>query len=197
MLFKSIVIIVGSEIMKIVVSRYDEDMEWTKKYTNVIIYNKGNALVGYSNVIDLPNIGREGHTYYYHIYTNYDSLDEYTIFLQGNPFDHTPNLHGILKDIHEFNNEYATLCSQVYLTNNINCPTHPNLPMLEVYETLFGECKEIKSFVFGAGAQFIVSKDCIHKRAKEFYKGIINLLGYDKSPIEGYVIERYHELIFT
>jgi len=183
--------------MKLVVARYNENVEWSKQYENVVIYNKGSPLSGYSNVIDLPNVGREGHTYYHHIYTNYDILDDYTVFLQGNPFDHTPNLHDILKDIHEFSDEYATLCSQVYLTNVINCPTHPNLPMLEVYETLFGECKKIKHFIFGAGAQFIVSKKCIHKRPKEFYKNIVDLLAYDKSPIEGYVIERYHGLIFS
>lgn len=185
-----------SEIMKLVVSRYNEDIEWTKKYSNVVIYNKGTPLVGYSNVIDLPNVGREGHTYYYHIYTNYDSLDEYTIFLQGNPFDHTPNLHSILEDIDKFNGSYKSLCKHILPCTNVQCIFHPNLPMLKVYCELFGPCMYIKQFTFGAGAQFIVSKECIHKRTKEFYKRIVDLLGYDKSPIEGYVIERYHGLIF-
>ena len=40
----------------------------------------------------MNNVGREGHTYYKHIYDNYDNLADYTIFLQGNPFDHSPNI---------------------------------------------------------------------------------------------------------
>ena len=38
-----------------------------------------------SNMIinDLPNIGRETHTYLHHIINNYDSLPEVTIFLPG------------------------------------------------------------------------------------------------------------------
>jgi hypothetical protein len=182
--------------MKLVVARYNEDIEWTKKY-DTIIYNKGTPLVGYSNVVELPNVGREGHTYYHHIYTNYDTLDDYTVFLQGNPFDHTPDLHTILENIHDFDGSYKTLCKSVLPCTNINCTFHYNLPMLEVYSKVFGPCTDMKTFLFGAGAQFIVSKACIHKRPKEFYKKIVDLLAYDKSPIEGYVIERYHGLIFS
>jgi len=52
-------------------------------------------------------------------------------------------------------------------------------------------------FKFGAGAQFIVSKNQILKRPKEFYLKIIKLLEYSKNPIEGYVIERFHQFIFN
>ncbi len=68
---------------KIVVSRYNEDISWTKKY-NCIIYNKGNYL---EDSIKIDNVGREAHTYLRHIITNYHSLEDITIFLQGNPFD--------------------------------------------------------------------------------------------------------------
>lgn len=40
----------------------------------------------------LPNYGFEAHTYMHHIATNYDDLAELTLFLQGNPFIHAPNL---------------------------------------------------------------------------------------------------------
>ena len=51
-------------------------------------------------------------------------------------------------------------------------------------------------FTFGAGAQFIVSKNNILKHSKEFYLKIIQMLEKDVNPIEGYVIERFHKLIF-
>ena len=58
----------------IVVARYNENIEWTKQFSNVIIYNKGTPLKGKYNEIYLNNVGREGHTYYKHIYDNYENL---------------------------------------------------------------------------------------------------------------------------
>jgi hypothetical protein len=55
----------------------------------VIIYNKGQKLNDEYNQVFLNNVGREGHIYYKYIY---DNLQNYTIFLQGNPFDHSPNI---------------------------------------------------------------------------------------------------------
>ena len=68
-------------MLQIVVARYNEDVEWTRRYPNVIIYNKGEKLEGFDNVVELPNVGREGHTYYKHITDNYDNLCDHTIFL--------------------------------------------------------------------------------------------------------------------
>ena len=51
-------------------------------------------------------------------------------------------------------------------------------------------------FKFGAGAQFIVSKKCILKRSKAFYSKIVEILQNNINPIEGYVIERFHKIIF-
>ena len=66
----------------IVVARYNENLEWTKNFLNVIVYNKGNPLSDDFNHFALNNVGREGHTYYKHIYDNYDNLTDYIIFLQ-------------------------------------------------------------------------------------------------------------------
>ena len=52
-------------------------------------------------------------------------------------------------------------------------------------------------FPFGAGAQFMVSRECILKQPKAFYQQIVDILSYSIHPIEGYVIERYHWLIFN
>lgn len=50
--------------------------------------------------------------------------------------------------------------------------------------------------IFGAGAQFIVSKSKILKNNKAFYENIVKLLEYDVNPLEGYDIERFHKYIF-
>jgi hypothetical protein len=82
--------------MKIVVARYNEDIEWTKQFNNLVIVNKGKSL-NIPNETLCNNVGREGHTYYKYIVDNYDQLEDYTVFLQGRPFDHSPNLIANLK----------------------------------------------------------------------------------------------------
>jgi len=112
----------------IVVSRFNEDITWTKQFKNVIIYNKGNDDIDEYNPIKLKNVGREGHTYYKYIYDNYEELADYTIFLQGNPFDHCPT---IIEDITEiinnpkFNKEFqyfSNFILKMNMKNNYDTP---------------------------------------------------------------------------
>jgi len=184
----------------IVVARYNEDLEWTKNFLNIIVYNKGNSLTDDFNQILLNNVGREGHTYYKHIYDNYDNLADYTIFLQGNPFDHSPN---IISNVNNYVNnkdlsiDFAFLSEEQSDCNLSGCSRHGELPLVETYEKIFDERKEFLEFQFGMGAQFIVSKNKILQRPKEFYLKIVEMLENDINPIEGFVIERFHNLIFN
>ena len=184
----------------IVVARYNENIEWTKQFENVIIYNKGLKIGDDYNEHFLNNVGREGHTYYKYIYDNYDNLSDYTIFLQGNPFDHSPNIISNLNNYVNNKNlsiDFAFLSERILNCNLSGCHYHEGLPLIETYEKLFGERKENMEFQFGAGAQFIVSKQKILQRPKEFYLKIIEMLDKNIDPIEGYVIERIHKLIFS
>ena len=79
------------ESILMVIARYNEKLEWLNeepfnKY-KAIVYNKGpNNDFEKHNVIKivrLKNIGRENHTYFYHIITNYMKLSDFTIFLPG------------------------------------------------------------------------------------------------------------------
>ena len=185
--------------ISIVVARYNENIEWTKQFPNVIIYNKGNVLNDGYNEILLSNVGREGHTYYKHICDNYDNLTDYTIFLQGNPFDHSPNILSNLNyyvSIKDLSIDFAYLSETILECNLTGCRAHIGLPLIETYEKIFNERKECMKFIFGAGAQFIVSKKCILNKPKSFYNKIVDMLQNDVNPIEGYVIERFHKLIF-
>jgi hypothetical protein len=184
----------------IVVARYNEDLEWSKQFLNVIIYNKGIKLTNDFNQILLNNVGREGHTYYKHIYDNYDNLAEYTFFLQGNPFDHSPNIiYNLNKYINntDLSIDFEFLSEHILDCNLDGCIYHTELPLINIYEKLFDERKNNMKFKFGSGAQFIVSKKKILQRPKEFYLKIVEMLENDINPIEGYVIERFHNLIFN
>lgn len=82
---------------KFIISRYNEDLSWIKIHdyivNNSIIYNKGEKLIDFNNVINIsnnPEHGREADTYLKFIIDNYYQLPEYTFFIQGYPFDHSP-----------------------------------------------------------------------------------------------------------
>jgi len=91
---------------EIIIARYNEDLSWLKKIPKTIkitIYNKGLddikiAGVKY-DIIKLPNIGRESHTYLYHIINNYDNLAHKTIFCQGDSIFHSPGFLDLLKNV--------------------------------------------------------------------------------------------------
>ena len=73
---------------KIVVARYNENIEWLKPdMNNVIIYNKGQKL-NMENEILLKNVGRESETYLNYIISNYNNLPDVTVFTQGRIDDH-------------------------------------------------------------------------------------------------------------
>ena len=185
--------------MIIIVARYNEDINWTKQLPNVLICNKGDKL-NIDNELLMDNVGREGHTYYKYIYDNYDNLDDYIIFLQGNPFDHSPNIIEDLQTyIHnkDLNINFEYLSKWIVPCNLNGCKFHKDLPLKQVYKFLFGHIPDNLDFTFGAGAQFIVSKKQIQKRPKIFYLKLVKLLDRTINPIAGYVIERFHNLIFS
>ena len=76
--------------ISLVVARYNENINWVLAYNDIaIIYNKGKELnLPFNNVQNIENIGREGHTYLYHIINNYNNLYSKTIFTQASPFEH-------------------------------------------------------------------------------------------------------------
>ena len=187
--------------MRIVVARYNENVEWTKQFQNVIIFNKGKKLDSGYNEVFLTNVGREGHTYYKYICDNYDTLDDYTVFLQGDPFDHSPNIISNLKkyiDNKNLNIGFEFLSEHI-TKSSLNLEFNKYRQCQNIHKTwkrVFGVDSSNNECIFGAGAQFIVSKTNILKRKKEFYENIVKILEYSIDPLEGYDIERFHKYIF-
>ena len=77
--------------IEIVVSRYNETLEWTLEYPfnkyKYIVYNKGdNEEYEKTNVLKSYNIKNQGkcdHTYMYHLYHHYENLSDIVVFLPG------------------------------------------------------------------------------------------------------------------
>ena len=84
--------------IELVVARYNENIQWVLAYNDIAtIYNKGNKInLLFNNIVNLDNIGREGHTYLYHIINKIDNISNQTTFCQGDPFEHNETiLYGI------------------------------------------------------------------------------------------------------
>lgn len=165
----------------IVVARYNEDVEWVKKYENHIIYNKGSDIP--EPHIRLENVGREAHTYLHHIVKNYDNLSDYVVFLQGNPFDHSPNLFNTLDNIilsETFDNDFCWISERV-LDGDFTYQREPYIirecPYIDLsYEFIFGDEEKPELFSFGVGAQFLVSKERIRSRSLNFYQKLFDFV---------------------
>jgi hypothetical protein len=188
--------------INIVVARYNENIEWSNQFKNGTIYNKGDKLNNSYCEILLTNVGREGHTYYTHICDNYDNLDEYIIFLQGNPFDHSPN---IINNLLKYINDNELDIDFEFLSENVihsfldrECRLNKQCKnIFNTYEIIFNKKYDSNECIFGAGAQFIVSRRQILKKPKSFYRNIVKILENNINPDEGHDIERLHKYILS
>jgi len=203
---------------QIVVARYNENLDWLKKYKNIsLVYNKGNNDVELNdfNVINLPNFGRESHTYLYHIINNYDNLKEYTIFFQGS-LDFAKDIkHNKLniEDYFQLNDFNGTLqsCSFEQLKYPIQhfgkwkieydngLMKKSNFSCCYTWLKNFLEFDEIDlEYIDVAwGAMFSVHKSIILKKPKIFYEHLLRFIDYHPNPEEGHYFERSWYFIFT
>jgi hypothetical protein len=162
-------------MIKFVISKYKEDISWvnTLKFP-YIIYNKDESDLTNKNFINLPNKGREAHTYLTHIIDNYDRLDEITCFLQGYPFDHpTYPLPQLLNGINVNISFEDFLPFGGLQTCDLN--GGPQNPYLDINTIFFDKyfLNKPEFINYAMGAQFMVSKNAILKRKKIFYKNLL------------------------
>lgn len=177
----------------VVVARYLEDIYWLTDINSkfrIYLYNKGDYTAW--PYISLPNIGREAHTYLHHIVYNYDCLDDHTIFIQANPFDHGVSfcfLNGL-----DLTQSFIPFICPDYLKCDARGSPHWDYDLVNFCEK-YDIPYEIP-FVFIQGAQFCVHKDLIRKRDKSFYINLLECLNDVKSD-EAYALERVWQYIFT
>lgn len=191
---------------EIVVAKYNEDVNWLNSLNGgkVTIYNKGNGDL--SNSIKLPNVGREPHTYFYHIVNNYDNLSDWTFFTQGHPFDHVrdfvevvnnwsvnkPNVINIQDKGFFFSNGVFKKSLKSYSNGT---PYHFGvLNINKLWSSIF-TCNPPEEYEFSAGCVFCIHKDLILQRDIEFYKKCLTLTEtIENSPWE---FERMIQYVFN
>jgi len=206
---------------EVVIARYNEDLSWVVKEfpdndATITIYNKGKDdlnLPKKFNIIKLPNIGRESHTYLYHIIKNYNNLADRTLFLQGDPYT-KQYLPYVFLPLKSYKKIAKTRCRNIIANH---CFTHfaiineyhfnrlpPERRSITVYRdyNFFDFRKNYiqKRNPYGIiymvyAANFAVDKDKILRNEISYYQKIIATLD-SLSPIEGYYLERLWDEIF-
>ncbi len=199
----------------LVVAKYREDVSWVANCPyETLIYdksigtrwkrNKSLPLVEQwqtelhfwpSKHIPLPNIGREAHTYLYHIIKNYDDLADLTFFTQGDPEPHKPNAKH-----HYFWDEPGSLTFYCW-TPEWKCvgdggPHHTGLPVAAIYETVMKQ-KAPEQFVYYPGAMFAVTANELRLKPVTFYEDLLRQLDVHGYAFP-YAMERlWHTLLTT
>jgi hypothetical protein len=75
----------ASDLFHVVVARYKESVDWLAPFApHIRLYNKGPSSIPHPFItVNLPNIGRESHTYLQYILDYYDRLPQIVVFTQG------------------------------------------------------------------------------------------------------------------
>ena len=183
----------------LVIARYNENLSWLEKIDknnfSYKIYNKGKDDLKY-DCEKLPNIGREAHTYIHYIIQNYNNLPDYVAFVQGSPLDHHTESINILNshindtDIWLYNGKinYKAVITE---KNDKN--------WFDISKNILGEEFKNDCF-FPSGAQYILKRENILCRSKDFYMKILKMILDEPGEIFGkglpWCLERLWPQIF-
>jgi len=215
---------------EIIISRYNENLKWTLeepfnkfRYT---VYNKGindnfeKSLV--NKIVNLKNVGREGHTYLFHIINNYNNLADINIFFPGSlNIWKKPIAKNLLNNVLKYN---CAIFISAYIYNNkmvfnkfnlnkylggdtnnkiINKLDSIQLSTIRPYGKWFeNKFKNLKIDTVQSFGIFSLDKKDIIAKPINYYQNFLNELEVGSNPEVGHYIERawsgiFYPLIYT
>lgn len=190
---------------ELVIAAYDRNYDWislVNKDIRITKYNKNVNIMDGETLIT-PNVGRDVHTFFYHIVKNYDSLSDYTFFSQDNPFDHVTNYVDIINGDVNIYRLHAKqdfvgcwfFCTQYpILTCDIfGNPHHPGLDIKSIWIQIFTDPIP-DGIIFAPTGHFCVTKEHVHRYPKAFYEKIKTIL--ENNPMAPWIFERLEPYIF-
>lgn len=202
---------------KIVVARYNENIEWLKDdMKNCIIYNKGDKL-HVENEIMLENVGREADTYLHYIIDNYNNLPDIVVFTQARISDHkgSDDINYLIKIKNEAlqysksqnflihtdigNNIYWDKEFKWMLQNDEFKNNYKNNKFVE-FGKWFEENINItypNPIYIYCNAIFAVKREKIINKPIEYYKKLILEVNHHNNPPEAHFLERSWYYIFS
>lgn len=225
--------IISNEDINIIISRYNEDLKWTLEYPynkyKYTVYNKGTNLnfekTNVKEIINLPNVGRESHTYLYHIITNYDNLNKINVFLPGSIDTNHTVFKKRLISTRLFDNIEKHNCAvfisfdnlknnsvvdefKLFQVNSYSSTTRENYLMNKESKTekcIYRPYYKWYNHVFGDKISnsvmhygiFSVDKSDILKYPKDYYENLINYVNKSSNPEAGHFFEKSWGVIFS
>ncbi len=182
--------------VELVVARYLESAGWLRRVQALhpVVYQKGPKVNAGPETRShpLPNIGREAHTYLHHIIQRYDNLASTTIFLQGNPFDHCPDILNKLSGL-EPGCLFRHFSDHLLVEDSTGNPSHPGVPFAEFYRELLGNSVP-DYLVCRTAACFSADAATIRSRPLEFYEKALRLT--TENELGAHAMERLWQFIF-
>lgn len=206
--------------LQVVVTRFNEEINWTKNHTNVKVYQKiDNLQVPYNidGVTFLPNYGKDAFTHLYHIVENYNYLADFTLFTQANPFEHDPQFN-----IEKFRNKdflgvcerYGNWCGSIHMPfHGWNRIIHHDKWLKEIEsgdlipaKLTYGEYwdkyirkpkPDPEKMIWYHGIIFSASREVIQKNSKDYYKELLETVSNCKNNEEIHYLERSIHYIFN
>jgi len=195
--------------LELVVCRCGEDLAWTRNVPRglpVTVYDKtpspGSPWPGSTL---LSNVGREAHAWLHHLADRYDSLADWTIFAQGHPFDHVPDMHPVLRQLDggEPPSQDFLWLGFLWETDDargrptfVNWTKNPGRRELDLdgfFRKLWGEAAPEKVRYVGGG-QFVLSRSAAHRRSRIFYERARDLAA--DFPDAAHAFERTWDRVF-
>lgn len=193
--------------MKYIISRYNHDMEWLKDYTDdYIIFDRSETPLDDLDVVVVRNLGTDIYDKFKYIVDNYNNLPDVAVYTKANLFKYiTPEEFDKVKD----NKTFTPLLTQNHKTYSTNgqeiCryrdgmyeernnrwylnehPARMNVDKLMLELGIYD-----KEFVrFAPGSNYILPRDHILQKSKEFYQKMLDVLDYTIYPGEAQVMER-------
>lgn len=215
---------------QVVIARYDEAIyKWllllSDYPTDIVVYNKSQKLLRnvvrdyVDDVIDLPNVGRESHTYLHHIVENYDYLADVTVFLQGDPTGHgfksdmckyfeipTSGKYsrfkyasrGMTKSLCDFTSNPDGMYNKIgRFRKYLRTLERADYTMAHWWKTYVAdELPDMKKFRVAWGGCFSVTKDYILTYPKSYYEGLLSTVDWSVDPEQGHFMERAWAYIY-
>ena len=191
---------------EVVISTFERDYDWIDDiHSNVriTVYRKGEKKLKPNEIYIDKNVGRDVHTFFYHIVNRFNSLSDYTFTSQDYFMDHVTNYVEIINSGEDYWNEVAVQsfhdywffnnCCPLLITDIFGYPNHPDLDIKKYWDELFvKKCPNLLRFT--PAGHFCITKEQIKKRPLSFYKKILNILETDES--SPWIIERLEPYIF-
>jgi len=193
--------------LELVVARHTEDLAWLRRVPSaftVTVYDKGRPTL--PDTTPLPNLGREAHTYLHHLAERHDTLADTTVFVQGHPFDHAPDLHKILRSLADGTFTVPDFHWLGFLADTDDPrgrrlfvpwsknPERHELQLDDFHQQLFGTPGP-PAYRFFVGAQFIITRPIAHHRTPAFYAQARDLAA--NFPLAPHCFERCWDRVFA